>query len=110
MLFRSNELQDLWEIVYNATVRKNFGARTFNTAGMLSSVLAAPDGKSVLVHLLNYTDFPVDSLTLQVLGNWKRARLYSPETPVKELPVYPVKDGTGVDLERISVLASIRLD
>ncbi|MBI3698086.1 MAG: hypothetical protein HY238_25020 [Acidobacteria bacterium] len=107
---QAGELQDLWELIYNATARKNFGARTFNTAGMLSSVLAAPDGKSLLVHLLNYTDFPVESITVQVLGTWKRARLYSPEAPPQELPVYPVKDGTGVDIERIAVLATIRLD
>ena len=107
---QADRLQDLWELAYNVTVRKNFGARTFNTSGMLSSGLAAPNGKSVLVHLLNYTDFAVESVTVHVLGNWKRARRYTPEESEQELQVYPVKDGTGVDIDRIPVLTTVRFE
>lgn len=75
---------------------------------MLSSGLASPDGKNALVHLLNYTDYPVDSVTVHVLGQWRRARLYSPDSPARELPVYPVKDGVAVDIPRVTVPASVR--
>lgn len=105
-----NQMQPVWEATYNATARKNFGVRTFNTSGVLFNLLAAPDGKSMLVHLLNYQDLPADDVTVFVLGSWKRARLYSPDAPVREMPVYAVKDGTGVDIAKIPVLATLRLD
>jgi len=105
-----DRIQPIWEVTYNATVRKNFGARTFNTSSIIFDVRAPPDGKSILVHLLNYTDYPSEDIALQVLGTWHRARLYSPGRPVRELPVYPVKDGTGIDIDRIVVLGTVVVD
>lgn len=105
-----DQMQDLWELTYNAMLRKNFGARTFNTTGMQSSVLIAPDGKSIIVHLVNYTEYPVESITVQALGAWRRATLYSPDELAREMPVYPVKDGTGVDIERMGVITTLKLE
>ncbi len=105
-----NQMQPVWEATYNATARKNFGVRTFNTSGVLFNLLATSDGKSMLVHLLNYQDLPADDVTVFVLGSWKRARMYRPDAPVQEMPVYSVKDGTGVDIKKIPVLATLRLD
>jgi len=104
------QLQKVWEIAYHAIARKNFGVRVFNTAGMLSSLMATPDGKSLLVHLLNYTDFPAESIAVQAFGTWKHARLYRPGEMVEELPLYPVSDGTGVDVPRLTTVATLRLD
>ena len=70
-------------------------------------VRARADGRSLLVHLLNYTDYPAEDIALQVLGAWHRARLYTPESPVRELSVYPVKDGTGIDISRIGVVGTV---
>jgi hypothetical protein len=104
------QIQRVWEIAYQATARKNFGARTFNTSTVLFSCLASPDGNSLIIHLLNYTDYPAESISVQALGEWRRARLYKPEGAMQELEVYPVKDGTGVDVERLPVLATLRLE
>jgi hypothetical protein len=104
------QIQRVWEIAYQATARKNFGARTFNTSTVLFNCLASPDGNSLIIHLLNYTDYPAEAIAVQALGKWRRARLYKPEGPMQELEVYPVKDGTGVDVERLPVLATLRLE
>jgi hypothetical protein len=103
-------IQDIWEILYNATARKNFGARSFNTAGILFNVLASPDGKRMLIHLVNYTGFPGESIAVHALGPWKRARVYQPGAAEKELSVYPVKGGTGIDLEKLDVVASLLVE
>ena len=105
-----DQMQPIWEPTYTATARKNFGIRTFNTSSVLFHLLAAPDAKSLLVHLLNYADLPAEDVTVYVLGTWTKARLYRPEGAVEELPVYPVKDGTGVDIAKISVIATLRLE
>jgi len=107
---QANQIQGIWEAAYNATARKNFGARTFNTSSVLYNLLATADGKSLLIHLVNYADFAAETVTVQVLGEWKRARLYRPGMPVIELTGYPIKDGTGIDIDRIGVAATVRLD
>jgi len=105
-----NQIQGIWEVTYNATARKNVGARTFNTASVLYNLLAKDDGKSLLIHLVNYADFAAETVTVQVLGEWKRARLYRPGMKTEELTGYPIKDGTGIDIDRIDVAATLRLD
>ncbi len=104
------QMQKIWETAYHSVARKNFGVRLFNTAGTQFNLLATPDGGSLLVELVNYTDFAAESITVQALGAWKRARLYQPGRPVEELPLYPVSDGTGVDIRRMAVRATLRLD
>jgi hypothetical protein len=105
-----DQLQPVWEATYDAMARKNFGVRTFNTASVLFHLIAAPGGKSLLVHLVNYADYAAEGVTVQVFGQWRRARLYSPEGQIRELPVYPVADGTGIAIDRIGVVATLRLD
>ena len=49
-------------------------------------LLATPDASSMLVHLVNYTEYEkTDPVSVHVLGQWKRARLYAPTEPVREL-------------------------
>ena len=105
---QADQLQDLWELVYNVTLRKNFGTRTFKTSGMLAAGFR--DANTAVVHLLNYTDYPIEQVTAQALGRWERAALYSPDGPPKEIAVYPVADGTGADVEKISVLATVKFE
>jgi len=104
------QLEPMWEVVYRATVRKNFGVRLFNVASSVAALRANPDETSLLIHILNFTDFAGESITIHALGKWKRARLYSPEAPVKTLEVYEIPEGTGIDLDRMPVFATIRLD
>jgi len=107
---QQTEIGRMWEVAYGATARKNFGARTFNTASILYNLLAAPDNRGMLIHLVNYTDFPAETVAVQVLGDWKKATLYQPGLPARTLEVYPVKDGSGVDVDKISIAATLRFE
>ena len=73
-------------------------------------MLATPDVKSLLIHLVNYVDVPAETITVQVLGEWKHATLYRPGMPPVDLPLYPIKDGTGVDIDRIPVFATLEIN
>lgn len=101
---------DLWHDVQTLIGRRNLGVRLFNVAGMLSSLLASPDSKQVVLHLVNYTNYPVENITVQMLGQYRHARLYSPEGTETNLETYPVEGGVGVDIPRVSVCATLRLD
>jgi hypothetical protein len=93
------------------TGRKNLGARLFNVASMLSNVLSTDDGKQVVVELVNYSAYPIENVSVQVLGTFKHAQLITPEGIQKSLEVYVTDEGgTGVDVERVSACATVRLD
>ena len=104
-------LNDIWHDVQTMTGRKNLGARLFNVSSMLSNVLTTADGKQVVVELVNYSAYPIDNVSVQVLGTFKHAQLITPEGVQKDLEVYVTDEGgTGVDIERVSACATVRLD
>jgi hypothetical protein len=103
-------LGDMWHDVNSMIGRRNLGVRLFNVASMMSNYVSAPDGKSALVQLVNYADYPMDSVTLHYLADFPRATLISPEGAEKKLDVYKTEDGWGVDIDRVSVCAAIKLE
>ncbi|MCL6505613.1 MAG: hypothetical protein K6T59_01170 [Bryobacteraceae bacterium] len=99
-------LDEIWRGVNSLVGRTNLGVRLFNVASMLSNLLEAPGGALVL-HLVNYSGYPVENVTAHFLGSYRKARLYSPETPPRDLETYPVEDGTGVDIPQVMVYATV---
>jgi len=77
---------------------------------MLSNVLASPDGKTVVLHLVNYADYPVENVTVHFLGEFRRATLLSPDGASKPLEIYREEDTRGVDIDKVSVCATIQLE
>jgi len=45
-----------------------------------------------------------------VLGSWKKARLYRLGEAPAELPVFQVPDGTGVEVDKLALMATIRFE
>jgi hypothetical protein len=103
-------LDSIWKEVNSMIGRRNLGARLFNVSTMLSDLMSSPDGKQVMVQLVNYADYPVESIAVHVLGDFKHARLYTPEDGERTLEVYKNEEGTGVDIDKVSVCATLRLD
>jgi hypothetical protein len=103
-------LNDIWRDVNSIVGRRNLGVRLFNVSTMLSNVVSSAGGKTVVVELVNYSDYPVSDVTVHFLGNYRRATLLSPEGAEKPLTIYPVEDGGGVDIDRVGVCAGIRLE
>jgi len=103
-------LNDMWKDVNNLIGRRNMGVRLFNVASTLSNYLASADGKSAVVHLVNYSDYPVESVTMHYLANYPHATLITPEGAAKQLEVYKTDEGWGVDIDRVAVCATIRLE
>ena len=103
-------LNDIWHEVNAMIGRRNMGVRLFNVASMLSNYLEAPGGKSALVHLLNYSDYPVENVTMHFLGEFQHATLITPEGSPKKLEVYKTEEGWGIDVDRVGVCATIRLE
>src|SRR5215471_5208787 len=101
-------LADMFHDINSMIGRRNLGVRLFNVASMLSNYVAAADGKSAVVQLVNYADYPIDEVALHYLGDFSRATLITPEGAEKKLEVYKTEDGHGVDIARVVTCAAIR--
>jgi hypothetical protein len=104
------QIDDIWKGMNSMIGRSNLGVRLFNVAGMLSCLLGSPDGKQVVLQLVNYTNYPVESITAHALGKFTRARLLSPGQPARDLELYPVEGGAGCDIPQVSALAALVLE
>jgi len=103
-------VNDIWHDVNAMIGRRNMGVRLFNVSSMLSNFLTATDSKTAIVHLVNYSDYPVENVAVYYLGEYKHATLIAPGAADKPLEVYKTEEGWGVDVERVGVCATIRLE
>jgi hypothetical protein len=104
------KIDDMWHDMQSMIGRRNLGARLFNVSSMLSNLLVSPSGKELYVELVNYADYPVDNVTVHVLGEFHHARLFTPDGKEKELEAYKNEEGTGVDIDLIATCATLRLN
>jgi hypothetical protein len=104
------KLDEIWKELNGLTGRKNLGARLFNVSSMLSNLLESADGTQVVLHLVNYSDYPLENIAAHVLGKFRSATLYRPDAPPKKLEIYEVEEGTGVDIPLVSALATVVLN
>ncbi len=104
------QLGEIWREVNSVVGRRNLGARLFNVAGMLSNFLAAPDGRQRVLHLVNYTLYPAEDITVHLAGKYARARLLSPEAPPRELRLQDIEEGVSVEIDRVATCAALLLE
>jgi hypothetical protein len=103
-------LNDIWHDVNSLVSRRNLGVRLFNVSSMLSNILTTAGGETVVLHLVNYSDYPVENVTVHFKGKFRRAALLTPEGPEKKVEIYQTEDGGGVDLEKVAICATLRLE
>ncbi len=100
------QLDQIWREVNAIIGRRNYGVRVFGAPGMLSTLKESPDGRHLAVILVNYTDYPVENITLHFTGRMQRPRLTDGRGE-RGLEAYEVEDGTGVDIDRVQDLALV---
>lgn len=105
-----DRLNDLWKDVQLLIGRRNLGVRLFNVSSMLSNMASSADGSQVLLQMVNYSAYPLENITAHFPREYRRARLFTPEDGEREVSVYKTDDGTGVDIDKVSVCAALRLD
>jgi len=107
---RREDVDDL-EVIYRRVQvivgRTNFGLRVFNGAGVLSAPYVLPHEGGVLVLLANYTDYPVERITLHVRGSWKKATLQCPGAEPRSLATYPVQNATAVEIDSLPAFGAV---
>jgi hypothetical protein len=105
-------LDEIWKEVNTMTGRRNLGVRLFNVSSMLSNMVEDPSGGRALLHLVNYSGYPVENVTVHLLGKYRKATLRAPGSTPKVLSVYDVDEGaaTGVDIENVGIAATLLVE
>jgi len=103
------QLDSIWREVNGIIGRRNFGVRVFGAPGMLSNLKRSPDGRQAAVHLVNYTDYPVQTITVHTTEKWSTARLFTPQGE-KSLELYGSDEGVAFDIERVEDVAIVVLE
>ncbi len=103
------QLDQIWREVNSIIGRRNYGVRVFGAPGVLSTLKESPDGRHLALVLVNYTDYPVENITLHFTGRMQRGRL-SDGREEKVLETYEVDDGTGVDVAKLEDLAIVTVE
>jgi hypothetical protein len=106
-----SRVDTIWQKVSAAMGRQNMGAKLFNVSSMLSNVVSLRGQRQLVLHLVNYSEYPASGITARVLGTYRHARLYRPgETPV-DLDVEKIEDGTGFAIDqRIVTIGTVVLE
>lgn len=106
------KLDQIWKETNTLINRRNLGVRLFNVSSMLSYLQAGDTPKRALLHLVNYSGYPIENIAAHVLGKYRKAWLLTPESPKKAIEVYDVDEGeaTGLDLESVPALAMVLLE
>lgn len=103
-------LDEIWKDMNHMTGRQNLGVRLFNVSSMLSSLIASDDGKTTVLHLVNYSGFPVENVTVHLLAKYRKATLIAPGEKPKTLQLYDNDEGSGVDIDSVNIAAALLLE
>ncbi len=105
-----DRLDRLWNDLNAAMPRRSYGVSLFNAATMISNVLTSADGKALIVHLVNYSDYPVEGISVAFPTDYTKATLLMPEGAPQNLAVAPGGGGAMVTLDKLTVCATIQLE
>ena len=102
-------LDPLWNKLNSKLTRKDYGVRLFNVSSMISNVLISGDGKTMAVHLVNYSDYPVEAISVMFPDGYGKATLFAPGEAARTLQITRSGSGPGVTIDRVSVCATLEL-
>jgi len=103
-------LDSVWRGVNSIIGRENLGVRLFNVATMRALLLAAPEGRPVVLHLVNYADYPVEHVTCRFSESFSRATVLAPGRPPEPAEIHAAQDGTEVIVNQVQALATLVLE
>ncbi|MGE5644399.1 MAG: hypothetical protein ACM336_01280 [Acidobacteriota bacterium] len=90
--------------------RAELGVRVFDTPSVLPYVSSGDSGKRLLVQLVNYASAPATRVTVRINGDYRAARLYTPDSPDTQLPLERPEGCVQVEIRSIPVYAAVLLE
>jgi hypothetical protein len=87
----------------------DLGVVPFNVPSIITCVSGPGHGQPLLVLLLNYFDHPVEAITLRVAGNFRSARLETPEGAAVDLPLRDADGSTEVTIPKLLLWGAVSM-
>lgn len=102
-------LADAWREINTTLGRANLGMRIFGAPSTMCVFRASPGGKRRAIHMLNFSDYPVEGVTIHVAGSFTSARIL---TPAGDRPAaaVPIEGGIEIDVSSINDVAIVLVD
>ena len=95
--------KDLRDLIGSA----NLPVRLYDAASVLMQTGADPGGRRLLVQLVNYATEPSERILVRAAGDYRGARLCSPDAPPADLKTTTSRGTTDVILEKLAVYAAL---
>jgi hypothetical protein len=103
-------IEDLWRGVNSSIAHANLGLRMYNVSSMLTNLLADSTGKRLVLHLVNYSGYPVENITIFYPGSLKSAKILTPEKPAQEVEIFEQRGETTIELDRVGTCTTLVLE
>ncbi|HZU24119.1 MAG TPA: hypothetical protein VFA04_01270 [Bryobacteraceae bacterium] len=101
-------LDEIWKEMNSLTSNQNPGAKVFNAPSTISYAVEGAGGHPVVVHLVNYSDYALDSMTVRLVGKFQSAMLYAPGEPPKKADIYDAEGGgSEIFIEKLGTVGAI---
>jgi hypothetical protein len=93
------KLDEVWRGVNSFIWGKNFAVRVFGAHSVLSNLKRLDDGRLAL-HLVNFSDYPVENIAIHTAGAFESATLLTPRGP-RKVEAYKLEEGMGIDVDKL---------
>jgi len=101
------KLDDIWHGVNMTIGRENLGIRLFNVASMRSELVSPPGSRTTILHLVNYSDYPGENVTIRPLLHTRQATLHAPGREPEELEIF---ENGEIDIAEVGAAAIVVLE
>jgi hypothetical protein len=105
-----SKLDQIWKEVNSMTYRHNLGVRLFNVASTLTYLAGDAEGRRLVLHLVNYSDYDVEAVTAHFLGKYANVTLHAPGQAPRKLAPFEIEEGTGVEIDRFAAVATLVIE
>jgi hypothetical protein len=103
-------LGDIWRELNSLLGSRNPGGKIYNAPGAISNLLAGPAGRPVVLHLVNYSNYPVEDVTVRLPGQFGGASLLAPGEAPKPVELFEEDGVTEISIPRFVVAAAVVLE
>jgi hypothetical protein len=86
------------------------GVAAFNVPSVITYASSSVDGKRLLVQLLNYSNSPSTAITIRVSGNFRTARLFTPDAAPANLAMSPAEGQIDITIPKLSLWGGVLLE